>query len=201
VRVPPHWPRDTPLSKNVGTKIRRPVAVTQSVRFACRLRATEFNITLKTWPSLRFTLALNSVLRFAMSPLILSFVFRSCSKHCPSASRLSAVGVSLVTWTRLEERLILLLMLYNATFLSTGSNDSAVGIATGYGLADWGNGVRDLVVSRFFTCPYCRNQFWACPASSPVGRAVGAWNWPLTSNWYRDQENVYLYSLPYVPMS
>jgi hypothetical protein len=39
---PPRWPRDTPLSAEVGTKFRRQVAVAQSVYFACGLRATEF---------------------------------------------------------------------------------------------------------------------------------------------------------------
>jgi hypothetical protein len=33
--VPPRWPRDTPLSAKVGTKIRRPVAVAPSVLLAC----------------------------------------------------------------------------------------------------------------------------------------------------------------------
>jgi hypothetical protein len=41
VGVPLRSPRHTPLSKKVGTKIRRPVSVAQSIWFACVLRATE----------------------------------------------------------------------------------------------------------------------------------------------------------------
>jgi hypothetical protein len=41
---PPRWPRDTPLSAKVGTKLRRQVAVAQSVLFACRLKAAEFYV-------------------------------------------------------------------------------------------------------------------------------------------------------------
>jgi hypothetical protein len=36
------WPRDTPLSRKVGTNIRRPVAVAQSVYFANGLNVKEF---------------------------------------------------------------------------------------------------------------------------------------------------------------
>jgi hypothetical protein len=42
VRDPPRWPRVTPPSVKVGTKFRRKVAVAQSVKFACGLKATEF---------------------------------------------------------------------------------------------------------------------------------------------------------------
>jgi hypothetical protein len=41
VGSPPRRPRNTPLSAKVGTKIRRPVVVAQSVKFACELKATE----------------------------------------------------------------------------------------------------------------------------------------------------------------
>jgi hypothetical protein len=36
------WPYDTPLSTKVCAIIRRPLAVAQSVLFACGLKATEF---------------------------------------------------------------------------------------------------------------------------------------------------------------
>jgi hypothetical protein len=42
VGVPLHCPRDTPLSTEVGNKIRGPVAVVQSIEFASGLRAKEF---------------------------------------------------------------------------------------------------------------------------------------------------------------
>jgi hypothetical protein len=42
VGVPTRWPRDTPLSTKVGIKIGRPVAVAQSLDFACGLKATKF---------------------------------------------------------------------------------------------------------------------------------------------------------------
>jgi hypothetical protein len=44
VGVPPRWPRDTLLSITVGSKIRRPVAVDQSVLFAYGLNATELTV-------------------------------------------------------------------------------------------------------------------------------------------------------------
>jgi hypothetical protein len=42
VGVPPRRLCDTPLSEKVSTKIRQPVAVAQSVEFACGLKVTEF---------------------------------------------------------------------------------------------------------------------------------------------------------------
>jgi hypothetical protein len=45
---PPRWPRDTPLPTKVDTKFRRQVAVVQSVKFACGLKATELLFNLFT---------------------------------------------------------------------------------------------------------------------------------------------------------
>jgi hypothetical protein len=39
---PPRWPRDTPLSANVGTKFRWQVAVAMSMQFACGQRPTDY---------------------------------------------------------------------------------------------------------------------------------------------------------------
>jgi hypothetical protein len=81
------------------------------------------------------------------------------------------------------------------------SRDSAVGIATGYGLDDWEVGVRVPVGSRIFTSSCCPDWLWGPPNLLyngfwdlfPGGKAAGAWSWPLTSNYCRGQENVDLY--------
>jgi hypothetical protein len=71
-----------------------------------------------------------------------------------------------------------------------GSRDSAVGIATGYGLEDWEVGVWVPVWSRIFTSPCRPDRHWGPPnllhkgyrELFPGGKAAGAWSWPLTSN-------------------
>jgi hypothetical protein len=77
---------------------------------------------------------------------------------------------------------------------------SVVGIATGYGLDDWGVGVRFPVGSSIFskssrpalgsTQPPIQ---WVPGALSPGGKAAGAWSWPPTSSQCRGLENVELY--------
>jgi hypothetical protein len=70
------------------------------------------------------------------------------------------------------------------------SRDSAVGIATGYGMDDWEVGVWVPVGSRIFTSPCCPDRLWGPPnllyngyqELFPGGKAAGAWSWPLTSN-------------------
>jgi hypothetical protein len=70
------------------------------------------------------------------------------------------------------------------------SRDSAVGIATGYGLDDWEVGVRVPVRSRMFTSPCRPDRRWGPPnllyngyrGLFPGGKAAGVWSWPLTSN-------------------
>jgi hypothetical protein len=49
------------------------------------------------------------------------------------------------------------------------SRDSAVGIATGYGLDDRGVGFRVPVVDRIFSSPRRLDRFWGPPASYPIG--------------------------------
>jgi hypothetical protein len=70
-------------------------------------------------------------------------------------------------------------------FVDVKSGDSAVGIATAYGLDDRGIGVRVSVGSRIFTTPSTPGS-GAHQASYPLGRGggktAGAWMWPLTSN-------------------
>jgi hypothetical protein len=68
--------------------------------------------------------------------------------------------------------------------------DSVVGITTGYGLDDWGVGVRVPVGSRIFSSPRLPDRLWGPPNllsngyrdSFPGGKAARAWNWPLTSS-------------------
>jgi hypothetical protein len=50
-----------------------------------------------------------------------------------------------------------------------GTRESAVGIATGYGLADRGVRVRVPVGSRIFSSPRCPDQFWGQPNLLPNG--------------------------------
>jgi hypothetical protein len=77
------------------------------------------------------------------------------------------------------------------------SRDSSVGIVPGYGLDDWGVGVRVPVGSS----PRRPARLWGPPTSYPMdtggshhgGKGARAWSWPLTSNYCWGQENVDLY--------
>jgi hypothetical protein len=81
------------------------------------------------------------------------------------------------------------------------SRDSVVGIATGYGLDDQGVGVRVPVGQEFSILHVVQTGFGVHPTSYPMGtggsfpggKAAGAWSWPLTSSYFRGQENVDLY--------
>jgi membrane-associated phospholipid phosphatase len=86
------------------------------------------------------------------------------------------------------------------------SRGSAVGIATGYGLDDRGVGVRVPVGSRIFSSPLCPDRLWGLPndhskgyggGSFPGGKAVGAWSWPLTSNYCRWRKCPSIHPPPY----
>jgi hypothetical protein len=67
---------------------------------------------------------------------------------------------------------------------------SVVRIATGYGLDNWGIGVRIPVGSRIFSSPRHPDRLWNLPnlpsngywGCFPGGEVAGAWSWPLTSN-------------------
>jgi hypothetical protein len=76
------------------------------------------------------------------------------------------------------------------------SPDSAVGIATGYGL----DGVRVPVGSRIFSSPRRPDRLWGRPnllsnggGSFPGGKAAGTWSSPLSSSYCQGQENVDVY--------
>jgi hypothetical protein len=62
-----------------------------------------------------------------------------------------------------------------------GSRDSAVGIATGYGLDDREVGVRVLVGSRIFSSPRRPDRRWGPPNLLSNGYR-GVWSWPLNSS-------------------
>jgi hypothetical protein len=78
------------------------------------------------------------------------------------------------------------------------SRDSAVGIATSYGMVDREVGVQVPVGSRIFSYPRRPGRPWAHPISYPIGtrgpfsggKAAGVWRRPITSNQYRVQENM-----------
>jgi hypothetical protein len=49
------------------------------------------------------------------------------------------------------------------------NRDSAVGVATGYGLDDLGFGVQDPVGSRVFSCASRTDRLWGPPTSYSMG--------------------------------
>jgi hypothetical protein len=77
---PPRCSRDTSLSTKVGTKIRRPVTVDQSVEFACRQKATEL---FRHW-----CYVVLPYLRTSVPPYL-----RRCSSQCMSCG----TGASICT--------------------------------------------------------------------------------------------------------
>jgi hypothetical protein len=70
------------------------------------------------------------------------------------------------------------------------SRDSVVGIATGYGLDDWGVEVESRKDQEFSRLQSVHTGSGAHPTSYPMGtggsfpggKAAGAWSWPLTSS-------------------
>jgi hypothetical protein len=97
--------------------------------------------------------------------------------------------------------LIILIMFTEQGVLQTMSRDSAVGMATGYGLDYRGVGVRVPVGARIFSSPRRPDRLWGPPSLLsnrywqlfPRGKSAGAWNWSLRSSYNRGQENVDLY--------
>jgi hypothetical protein len=71
----------------------------------------------------------------------------------------------------------------------------------GYGLEDWGVGVRVSKGSRIFSSPNRADRLWGLPnllsngyrGLFPGCKAARAWSWSLTSRQCRGQENVDLY--------
>jgi hypothetical protein len=88
------------------------------------------------------------------------------------------------------------------------SRDSAVDIATGYGLDDWGVGVRVPVGSRIFSSPNRTDRLRGPPnlqsngyrgGSFPEGKAAGARSWPLISRVPRSRKCGFIHPLPHTP--
>jgi hypothetical protein len=94
------------------------------------------------------------------------------------------------SWSQSIHHILFIQYCFNIVSPMLVSRDSAVGIATGYGLDDWAVGVRVPVGSRMLTSPCCPDRLWGPPnllyngyrGFFPGGKAVGAWSWPLTSN-------------------
>jgi hypothetical protein len=62
---------------------------------------------------------------------------------------------------------------FRDTTLNKGNLDSAVGIATGYGLNDRGVGVQVPVGSRIFSFPRCPDRLWGPPNLLSNGHGEG----------------------------
>jgi hypothetical protein len=85
--------------------------------------------------------------------------------------------------------MFIIIIVFNNFHAHKQKKDSAVGIATGYGLDDGGVGLRVSVGSRMFSFPRRSYRLWGHPASYPMGtgvsfpggKAAGALSWPLTS--------------------
>jgi hypothetical protein len=60
--------------------------------------------------------------------------------------------------------LLLIMLIYIKVLVNMKSQDSAVGIVTGYGLDDQGVGVRVPVGARFFTSPCRPDRLWGPPS-------------------------------------
>jgi hypothetical protein len=64
-------------------------------------------------------------------------------------------------------------MFINKFIYLFNSRDSAVGIATGYGLDDQGVGVRVSVGARIFTSPCLSDRLWGPPSLLSIGYRGG----------------------------
>jgi hypothetical protein len=99
-----------------------------------------------------------------------------------------------ITTLRVRQRhslpLLLNLSVLIQAFDAIMSRDNAVGIAPGYGMDDWGVGVRVPVRSTIFSSPCRLDRFWGPPASYPMdakmsfpgGNTAEAQRWRLISN-------------------
>jgi hypothetical protein len=125
------------------------------------------------------------VVRIPLKAWMFVCVYSVCVVPC--------VGSGLATgWSPVQG---VLLTVYTIKKLKSGqgpkkgcrATDSVVSIATGYGLDDWGVGVRVPVGSRIFSYPRRRDRLWGSTqpyiqwgtrGSFPGGKAAGAWRWP-----------------------
>jgi hypothetical protein len=89
------------------------------------------------------------------------------------------------------------------------SRDSAVGIATAYGLDDRGVGVRIPVRSRNFCSLRRQDRLWGSHSPHPMdtegsvawGKEAGAWSWPLPTSAEVKKTWIYTAIPPYVFMA
>jgi hypothetical protein len=88
-----------------------------------------------------------------------------------AGSNLTEVGT--VDWTLYTYLWVEQLRFFHPLSYIIGNRDSAVGIATGYGLDDRWVGVRASAGARFFSSPHYPDRFSVNPASCPMGTGEG----------------------------
>jgi hypothetical protein len=115
----------------------------------------------------------------------------SCSSEAPTDFQRTASSIFLLEWRIKFRSRTTQVWLY---LFVCGSRGSVVGIASGYGLDEWGIGIRVPVRSRIFSSPCRPDRSWGRPSLLyngyrgllPRVKAVGAWSWPhRVTHWVR----------------
>jgi hypothetical protein len=125
----------------------------------------------------------------------LTFLPRRWRSYFPLKRLHSILDKSLLTEISFNSNVHLCIRICTCSF---GSRDSVIGIATGYGLDEWGAGVPSPGKVKNFSILHviqrgCGAHPMGTGDSFHVGKAARAWSWPLTSSQCRGQENVYLH--------